>query len=1030
MDFSRVNLATGILTFGNPNATFARKVYFRQCIKTQTKLPCMPIFFARKKLHKGFSMKNVKLSQAVKLAILAASGTAIALPATAQEELEEITVTGSRIVRSDLESVSPLAVIDNEEFVISGNLNVELKLNELPLTLPSFGPSSNNPGDGTARVDLRGIGTSRTLVLVNGRRYIPATQFGVVDLNSIPGTLIRQVDVVTGGASAVYGSDALAGVVNFQMRDDFEGVEITGLWDQTTDGDAEKYNFDITLGGNWADGRGNAVLYSSYSKREALFQGDRAFSSLALRDANPVGTPGQDSSTGAGGPLVGGGSSGTPGTTLFFGAYDPVAGVVFPDIGFPSPCGTFCGTFNADGSGTDWDNVASRFNYAPDNYLQLPQERYLTSAMGHFDITETFTAFTEITYTHNEVPQELAPTPAFLSTVEVNPDSPFFAPAIQAGLDLARSDTNGDGVVDGNDNTFLTFIGRRMVENGPRQALNNRDAFRILVGGRGDINDEWGYDFYYSLSNLTENGLLNNDVSDTRFRQAVLVNDAGTACQDPGAPPNPCAPMNIFGPGNINQAAIDFVNVGASNVTTIKQEIIQATVNGSFGGIGDADPIGISIGFERRNEDSSFRPDEFLAGGDVLGFNAGQQTIGRFDVTEVFGEIDIPLLSGVTGAESLSIWAAARASDYSNISSTVNSYAGAINWAPIEQVRLRGGFQRAVRAPNIGELFGGIANGFPGATDPCSNGGSAVGTAPGNPIYDTCLATGVAAADIGNFDQSNSQIEGLFGGNPNLIEEESDTVTLGVVIQPIDSLDITIDYFDITVDNAIFVLGGGVNNVLDICYNQVQDTSSPFCQAISRRPDGNVKEVRVLNENIGDIETNGIDLSVQWVQDFDFGFFGEGSTVAINLRATFLDTFDVKPVTALPDVETCAGTFGDICGEPRPEQLYNTRVTWVNGPLTVSVLWRFLDDVESDRISNNQTDPATLSVPKIDSQHYVDLSAAYQLTDSFRLNLGIKNILDEEPTFVGSDQEQANTFPSTYDVIGPRVFASASYVWD
>ena len=206
-------------------------------------------------------MKNANLSRAVKLAILGVGGTSVALPAVAQEEereLEEITVTGSRIVRTDLEAVSPLAVVDNEEFVISGNLNVEQKLAELPMTLPALGPSSNNPGDGTAQVNLRGLGVERTLVLVNGRRYIPARQDGIVDLNTIPGTLIRQVDVVTGGASAVYGSDALAGVVNFQMIDDFEGVEITALYDTTTEGDAEKYNFDITLGGNFDGGRGNA----------------------------------------------------------------------------------------------------------------------------------------------------------------------------------------------------------------------------------------------------------------------------------------------------------------------------------------------------------------------------------------------------------------------------------------------------------------------------------------------------------------------------------------------------------------------------------------------------------------------------------------------------------------------------------------------------------------------------------------------------------------------------------------------------
>ncbi|MFB3105440.1 MAG: TonB-dependent receptor plug domain-containing protein, partial [Pseudomonadales bacterium] len=416
-------------------------------------------------------MNNVKLSRAVKLAILAASGTAVALPAMAQEaELEEITVTGSRIIRTDLESVSPLTVVNAEEFVISGNLNIEQKLNELPMTIPSFGPSSNNPGDGTARVDLRGLGSVRTLVLVNGRRYIPSTQSGIVDLNTIPGTLIKQVDVVTGGASAVYGSDALAGVVNFQLRDDFEGVEITGLYDITTEGDAEKYNFDITIGGNFADGRGNGVIYTSYSSRTPLFQGERDASRFALTDSAPAGTPGQDPKTGIGGPLAAGGSSGVPGTRLFTGP------TVDPD-GVPGSGDEFIlGFFTAGGGGAPWVEPDSRFNYAPDNYLQLPQDRYLTHAAAHFDITERATIFGEMSFALNEVPQELAPTPAFLGTVEVNHRSAYFQPEIQVALQsLITQDTNGDGVIDINDNAHLPFIGRRMVENGSRQAFNNRN---------------------------------------------------------------------------------------------------------------------------------------------------------------------------------------------------------------------------------------------------------------------------------------------------------------------------------------------------------------------------------------------------------------------------------------------------------------------------------------------------------------------------------------------------------------------------
>jgi outer membrane receptor protein involved in Fe transport len=813
--------------------------------------------------------------------------------------------------------------------------------------------------------------------------------------------------VVTGGASAVYGSDALAGVVNFQLIDNFEGVELTGLYDITTEGDAEKWNVDITVGGNFADGRGNATVYASYSKRESLFQGDRDFSRFTLTDVAPAGTPGMDPNTGVGGPFAAGGSSGVPGTHVFGG----------PPV--PSLGGDPLGVFDSNGGALPWIEPDSRFNYAPDNYLQLPQERYLTHAQAHFDINEKVTAYTEMTFSHNLVPTELAPTPAFMGYLEVNPDSVFFSPELQGVFNANADPVTG--------NYLVPYIGRRMVENGSRQSVETRDNFRILVGARGDFTDNWGWDTYFSHSQMDYSNLLNNDVSETRFRQAALTTTDGTACQDPSGG---CAPLNIFGPGNISQDAIDFINIGASNVTSVEFEVMQATINGSFGGIGDAGPIGVALGWEHRDDTSSLRNDAFLASGDVLGFNSGQDTVGKYTVTEYFGEIDIPLLSGVPFAESLSIWGAARASDYSNIGN-VTSYATAINWAPIEMLRFRGGFQRAVRAPNVLELFGGIRNGFPGATDPCSVDGSAAGTSAGNAVFDLCAQTGVAPANIGVFTQANVQIEGLFGGNPDLIEEESDTVTFGIVIQPIDSLDITIDYFDIEVENAIFVLGGGVSNVLDICYNQVQDISSAFCQAFDRRTDGNVNEVRVLNENIGGLATSGVDLAVNWVQDFDFGMFGEGSTFAISLRSTFLDTADIKPVSELTDVNKCAGNFGNtICGEPRPDQMYNTRFTWANGPLVVSALWRFIASTDLDRIENEGADPATLANPSTDSQNYVDLSASYQFTDSFRLNFGIKNLLDEEPNFLGDEQNEANTYNGTYDIIGPRTFISASYKFD
>ncbi|WP_086932803.1 TonB-dependent receptor plug domain-containing protein [Agarilytica rhodophyticola] len=944
-------------------------------------------------------MKRTKLSAAISSAIgitlapLLFSNNALAQQSENLVE-EEVLVTGSRLSRPDLDSVSPMTVIGSEEFKISGNINVEQKLAELPSTNPSFGASSNNPGDGTARVDLRGLGAFRTLVLVNGRRYIPATQTGIVDLNSIPGTLIKQVDVVTGGASAVYGSDALAGVVNFQLVDDFEGVEVTGLYDITTEGDAERYNMDITIGGNFDDGRGNAVLYASFLNRDPLFQGDRDFSSVTLTESN--------------GTLVNGGSSRVP-----EGRVSGAGFLVDPD-GVPNSGDEFdTAIFSPTGAAREFLDPEDRFNFAPDNYLQLPQERYLISTIAHYDINESVRAYSELAFSQNTVPQQLAPTPAATS-VFLNPDSPLFDAATRSALDAIRTDTNNDGVVDGNDNAPVS-ITRRMVEVGPRQVVDERDAFRLLVGVNGEITDNWNFDAYYSKSSLNRINLLENDISRSRLLQGLAVTDDGTACQDTS---NGCVPVNIFGAGNITEAAANFIRIGATNVTTIDQEVIQANISGELFTISSAsNPVSILFGYEHREDESSFRPDTFLSSGDVLGFNAGQPTVGKYSVDEFFTEFNVPLVEGQPLVESLSLWGAYRYSDYSNVGGT-SSYATAFNYAPTDKVTFRVGFQEAVRAPNVSELFLGQSNGFPSATDPCSADGFITGTTDAA----LCEATGVPAGQAGVFDQQDSQIEGIFGGNPDLQEETSNTFTIGAVIQPIEGLDISIDYYDIEIEDAIDTFGGGVNNTLNLCYNVFRDASNPACQAVTRQSDGNVDTVTVLNENIGKIETSGIDLNINYVVDLN------ESTLAFNFVSTYLDTWDETPVASQPNiVNECAGAFGSICDTNiLPDVVANLRTTWSIGNLSLSALVRYIGEAEDDQIVNGG-DTSDIVVPKVDAEVYLDLNAAYSFSEDFRVNFGVNNALDTEPTPLGDNSEQANTFPETYNLLGPRVFVSASY---
>ncbi|MGK0374209.1 MAG: outer membrane receptor protein involved in Fe transport, partial [Arenicella sp.] len=772
--------------------------------------------------------------------------------------------------------------------------------------------------------------------------------------------------------------DALAGVVNFQLVDDFEGVEISALYDTTTEGDAEKINLDLTVGGNFDEGRGNAVMYASYSEREALFQGDRDFSSFALTE------------NGDNTALIPGGSSGIPGTRVFGG----------PTL----PNGQTLGRFNQDGSGNTFTG-ADRFNYAPDNFLQLPQERFLVNAMAHYDLTESARVYSEVTFTRNQVDSELAPTPLF-TTLVVNPNSAFFGADVQSALNTLDKDASG--------NVTIPYIGRRMVEVGSRQSLDTRDGLRILVGVDGELNDDWNYDAYYSKSILDRIQLQNGNVSRSNAAQAALVNDAATACQDTS---NGCVPLNLFGAGNISQAAADFVSIGAINVTSIEQQVAQGSISGSLANFTGADaPIGVVVGLEYREDDSRFQPDTALSSGDVSGFNAGNPTVGGFNVTELFSEVSVPVTNQIEA------WGAYRYADYSNIGG-VSSFATALTFAPTDKMRFRAGFQSAVRAPNVAELFSGGGNGFPGATDPCSANGFQAGVTDAA----LCAATGLSPAQVGVFTQANTQIQGQFGGNINLEEEESDTFTLGAVFQPVENLDITVDYFDIEITNAISVLGGSVPNVLDICYNQVKDISSPFCAAITRRPDGNIGNVNVLNENIAAIETSGVDFNIAWSKDLDFGIGGEGSTIDISTKATYLLDFDVTPVSDLPGTNECAGSFGNTCGSPLNELIVNTRVTWNSGKWGVSALVRYLSSVDDDTISTQEVNRSDILVDELSAEVYLDLAATYAFSDDFSMNFGINNILDTEPTQVGDQQEQGNTFPSTYDLLGPRAFLSVNY---
>lgn len=922
---------------------------------------------------------------------------------------EEVVVTGSRIKRKDLVATSPVAVVGADEFKFSGTINVEQVLNALPQTVPGLTGNSNNPGNGTATIDLRGLGAVRTLVLVNGKRYMQSAQNNTVDLNTIPSALIKQVEVLTGGASAVYGSDALAGVVNFVLIDDFEGVELNAQYGTSTKGDAQKWNVDATVGGNFADGRGNVVLHTSFARRDATLANARDFSFYALGD-NMVQPGTMDPDFGNSVPcgdatdcvlgFTKSGSSGIPGTRVF-----GLAGL---------------GRFGPNGEALPWDNINDRFNYAPDNFIQLPQDRWLISTQGHYDISDNLTFYANAMFTHNRSDTELAPTPAFLTVDDADIDSPFFTPETQALL--AALDDDEDGFV------TLPYIGRRMVENGSRQGINTRNGFQVIGGFKGNIDDNWSYDAYYSYARVDRTQLLNNDVSKSRLLAGLKTSFADDGitlqCSDAGARANGCVPINIYGEGNISEEAVAYMNVGAANATSISQQVLAANVTGTLGDIGAGD-IGLSIGGEYRADSSSFRPDEFLSSGDILGFNAGKPTIGSFDVYEAYGEVFVPILADVPGAESLNFTGALRYSDYST-AGVVWSYAMGGDWTPVSGFKIRSQYQRAVRAPNVGELFLGTANGFPRADDPCSSdhvaefGGIAALTA-------VCEATGVLSGQTGLFGQANTQIEGAFGGNPDLFEETSDTYTIGAVITPeaLEGFSMTIDYYNIKITDVVGTFGGGVNNILKGCYTKL-DASNPLCTAITRRADGQVGEVAALNANNAQLETSGIDLQINYTMDVNWGLFDDASTLGINWLGTYVIANDFLPDD---DPETqflnCGGTFAGVCGTPDPKYRFTSRFTYESGPLSATLKWTYLGSVDHGDIVNSDSVAADFVVPRLKAKNYVDLTANYEVTENYSIYGGINNLFGTQPQFVGSDQQQGNTFPNVYDVIGTYFFFGA-----
>jgi iron complex outermembrane receptor protein len=938
----------------------------------------------------------------------------------------DIVVTGSRIATQALTAPNPISQVSSEEFTLSSSATAENLLNTLPQVVPGESGFTNNEASGVATVNLRGLGEQRNLVLVNGRRYIFFDARQVTDLNTIPTALVDRVELVTGGSSAVYGSDAVSGVVNFILKSRFEGVEATAQYDITSHGDAAKANFDLILGGNFADDRGNATIYFNYFDRNPTFADARARSQCFLEDIVVAGVP----------SLQCGGSAGIP-NGRFAGLPLGAALASRPQV---ADALAALGLSNIDANGFKFDSTGTqvsrfvvpgdRYNFNPDNYLQLPQERRIVGGMANYDITDNIEVYAEGIFTNNIVETQFAATPIGGSyPFQVN--SPFLTPGVQ---NLLRAlDATETSAATRNDGFTTLSIGRRIEEGGVRSSTFERNAWRVVTGLRGDLGSlsdsfltDLKFDGYYSYArtrNVTNNEGVILQAAFTQGVTTVFRNPATGAtspfpfagvpgggqlvCQNAS---NGCVPLNIFGP-NISQEGISFITGRTTSSQEAEMQVATGIVTGNLFEL-PAGPVGFAAGVEWRDVSAFFIPSTGGVG------DVGVISGGGYSVKEVFGEIRVPVFGG------LELNGAFRYSDYSlpNVGG-VWTYGGGATWQIFPQLMVRGQYQRAVRAPSVDELYRSQSGISEAATDPCA---LPTAAAPGR-VRDLCIATGVPAAAVGNSGiQPNFQLRGVVGGNPDLQEETTDTYTLGAVLRPMRRVAFTLDYYKINIKDAIF--RAPLNSVLDLCYNQFQDINDFYCQSIVRLPDGTIGNPGGINApfaNIGSIKTDGIDVGASYSMDVS-SWFGEKSTFSLAGSVNWLNTFDRNPVADLPNlVNHCAGAFGLTCSEPLPEWKGTARATLEVGNFTTSLRYRYIGEVTDDRVTRGLLLPTALAVPVIPAEHYFDVSIGWDF-DHLTVFGGVVNLTNNKQTLIGSSQEQLNTFPSTYDPLGIRFYAGAT----
>ncbi|KTE21030.1 TonB-dependent receptor [Sphingopyxis sp. H050] len=997
-------------------------------------------------------------------------------PAYAQDAAEdsattggEIVVTGTLIRNPNLEQSTPVNVTTSDAIELKQSNVAEEVLRELPGVVPNMGSAVNNGNTGGSYVDLRGLGSTRNIVLLNGNRVAPSDVNGRVDLNNIPLALIERVDALTGAAVTTYGADAITGVVNFVTKRDFAGLEVTASEQITEQGDGNVFRVDATIGANFDDGRGNAVLSIGYQQADAVYQGARPFSDNTLDSYSNT--------------FLG---SGTSVPSRFSGTRPLIAGTNTPNT-TPDPNGTGNGGVRQVNAAGQAVGTFATYNFNPFNIFQTPFERYNIYGQANYEVSDAVEVYARGIFSKNKVSTIIAPSGSFGGTVTINLNNPFLPATLRNQFcAFNTSTTNGvytprftpaecaaaataTGRTDANYREVTVTLNRRTPEVGPRISDYQTTFFDYRVGARGGITDtiDWSIEGAYGESENIQT--IKGYTLQSRFRQGSLVNGtlANPVCQDPS---NGCVPINLFGPeGSISPAAADFLSENSSTTNRTSLAQARAIISGDLGftSPGAVQPIGFAIGGEYRKYKAQQASDLLAKTPGELGGAGGAapDIDGGYDVYEAYAEIVAPLIEDKPFFESLTLEAGIRYSDYSIQGAggyNTTTWKAGGSWEPGAGVKFRGNYSHAVRAPNIGELFTPTSVGLTNlGIDPCA-GAAPVGNAN---LRAVCIAQGAPAGTIGSItNPTAAQANITTGGNLNLQPEKANTWTLGLVWQPdfLPRFNMSVDYYNIKVTD---VLGTPLpGDIINACFGAVTASSAtdPACTAIRRNPitgglDGDPATTPGLfgtTNNLGKLFTDGVDLIMNYNTDLGFASL-DWSFVGNWTHSSKFNSNAADPASLNRE---CVGYYSVNCsftGSIQPEFQFSQRFTFGFDKVDLSLLWRWQDAVsfEPQQLADDiaaavaaGTNPATgcpdptgtdpngcvvdPQFRKIKAAHYFDLTARFNVSENLTFTATVQNLLDKKPPIVGNTigsttYNSGNTFPSSYDALGRRYAVSA-----